>query len=62
MIVSEVMHRIMGGPEVPPKFLGGEPATTLADIQEIQRRLTAARLRHWRQRRPRRQRHHAGGR
>ena len=42
MIVSEVMRRIMGGPEVAPKFPGGERAPTLADIQEIQRRLTAA--------------------
>ena len=32
----------MGGPEVAPKFPGGERAPTLAEIQEIQRRLTAA--------------------
>ena len=33
--------RIMGAAEVAPKFLGGERAPTLAEIQEIQRRLTA---------------------
>jgi len=33
--------RIMGGGEVAPKFPGGERVPTLAEIQEIQRRLTA---------------------
>jgi lytic murein transglycosylase len=33
--------RILGAPEVAPKFPGGERAPKLAEIQEIQRRLTA---------------------
>ena len=42
LAIVHLGDRIMGGPEVAPKFPGGERAPTLAEIQEIQRRLTAA--------------------
>ncbi len=41
--------RIMGGGPFVQQFPGGERTPTLAEIQEIQKRLTAARLRHRRQ-------------
>ena len=41
------------------KFPGSEPGPTLAEVQEIQQRLTAIGLRYRRHRRPYRQRHHA---
>jgi hypothetical protein len=42
LAIVHLGDRIMGAPEVAPKFPGGERAPTLAEIQEIQRRLTAA--------------------
>jgi membrane-bound lytic murein transglycosylase B len=42
LAIVHLGDRIMGGPEVAPKFPGGERAPTLAEIQDIQRRLTAA--------------------
>src|SRR5215510_2731800 len=42
LAIVHLGDRIMGGPEVAQKFPGGERAPTLAEIQEIQRRLTAA--------------------
>ena len=53
--------RVMGGGAFVQPFPGAERAPTLAEVQEIQRRLTALGLRHRRRRRPRRQRHHARG-
>lgn len=41
LAIVHLGDRIMGAPEVAPKFPGGERAPTLAEIQEIQRRLTA---------------------
>jgi len=41
LAIVHLGDRIMGGPEVAPKFPGGERAPTLAEIQEIQSRLTA---------------------
>jgi membrane-bound lytic murein transglycosylase B len=41
LAIVHLGDRIMGAPEVTPKFPGGERAPTLAEIQEIQRRLTA---------------------
>ena len=41
LAIVHLGDRIMGAPEMPPKFPGGERAPTLAEIQEIQRRLTA---------------------
>ena len=61
LAVCYLADRIRGaGPFVQP-FPGGERTPTLAEVQEIQRRLTAARLRHRRHRWPGRPRHHAGG-
>jgi lytic murein transglycosylase len=42
LAIVHLGDRIMGAPEFAPKFPGGERAPTLAEIQEIQRRLTAA--------------------
>ena len=41
LAIVHLGDRIMGAPEVAPKFPGGERVPTLAEIQEIQRRLTA---------------------
>lgn len=41
LAIVHLGDRIMGADEVAPKFPGGERAPTLAEIQEIQRRLTA---------------------
>jgi lytic murein transglycosylase len=42
LAIVHLGDRIMGGPEVASKFPGGERAPTLAEIKEIQQRLTAA--------------------
>jgi membrane-bound lytic murein transglycosylase B len=42
LAIVHLGDRIMGGPEFAPKFPGGERAPTLAEIKEIQQRLTAA--------------------
>jgi lytic murein transglycosylase len=42
LAIVHLGDRIKGAPELAPKFPGGERAPTLAEIQEIQRRLTAA--------------------
>jgi len=41
LAIVHLGDRIMGAAEVAPKFPGGERVPTLAEIQEIQRRLTA---------------------
>jgi len=41
LAIVHLGDRIMGAGEVAPKFPGGERVPTLAEIQEIQRRLTA---------------------
>jgi membrane-bound lytic murein transglycosylase B len=42
LAIVHLGDRIMGGPEVTSKFPGGERAPTLAEIKEIQQRLTTA--------------------
>ena len=42
LAIVHLGDRIMGGPEFAPKFPGGERAPTLAEIKEIQQRLTGA--------------------
>jgi lytic murein transglycosylase len=41
LAIVHLGDRIFGAPEVTPKFPAGERAPTLAEVQEIQRRLTA---------------------
>ena len=61
LAVCHLGDRVLGGAPFVQAFPGSERPPTLAEVQEIQKRLTVAGLRHRRLRRPHRHADHDGG-